>query len=298
MSLTERLRQSDLVLLDDVDTNQLYQNINQSVSAVRTSFPDDVRAVNINTDLIQSNVETFHIAADNYDTLLNNREAIHQFADNLTAIPGVKSTDIRGLPGETLSVQMEPDALARYQLQPNQVIETISRTIAPIPLGTDQGDDTIRTLTLSSYQDLDDFKATLITNTNGENVTLEDVASIEVITDAPSSLIHEDGQSVVSVTVQADDGINILNLDTPLKEAQAEADTLFSDDVTISSYFSQSTIIDEVYSSLLESLIISFIAVLVIMVLGLPITSAILVALAIPLSIIIGLIPLPYSGLI
>lgn len=285
-----------LVLSGDTDTNQLYQNINQRVSAVRTSFPDDVRAVNISTDLIQSNVETFHIAADDYETLLDNREAIHQFADSLTEISGVKSTDIRGLPSETLSVQIEPDLLARYQLQPNQVIETISRTIQPTPLGTDQPEDTIRTLTLTSYQNLDDFKATIIAQANGENVTLEDVASIDVVTDTPSSLIHEDGQAVVSVTVQADDGINILNLETPLTDAQEQADALFSDEVTISSYFSQTTIIDDVYSSLLESLIISLIAVLVIMVLGLPITSAILVALAIPLSIIIGLIPLPYTG--
>ncbi len=285
-----------LVLSSDVDTNQLYQNINQSVSAVRTTFPDGVRAVNINTDLIQSNVETFHIASFDYDTLLANRDAIHQFADNLTDISGVKSTTVRGLPGETLSVQLEPDLLARYQLQPNQVIETISRTIAPTPLGTDQREDTIRTLTLASYQDLDDFKATIIASTNGQNVTLEDVASIEVVTDAPSSLIHEDGQAVVSVTVQADDGINILNLETPLKEAQEEASVLFGDDLTIRSYFSQTTIIDDVYSSLLQSLIISLVAVFVIMVLGLPITSAILVALAIPLSIIIGLIPLPYTG--
>lgn len=285
-----------LVLSDDVDTNQLYQNINQGVSAVRTSFPDEVRAVNINTDLIQSNVETFHIASDDYDTLLENRAAIEAFSEDLTSISGVKSTDIRGLPSETLSVQIEPDLLVRYQLQPNQVIQAISQTIDPVPLGTDQSDDLIRTLTLETYQSLSDFSGTIIANVNGQNVTLEDVATIEVITDAPKSLIHENDQAVVSVTVQADDGINILNLEEPLKEAQQKAAATFSDDVSIRSYFSQSTIIDDVYSSLLQSLIISLIAVLVIMVLGLPITSAILVALAIPLSIIIGLIPLPYSG--
>lgn len=285
-----------LILDEGADENQLYQNINQKVSAVRSSFPSDVRAVNINTDLIQSNVETFHIAADHYDTLLLSREDIHAFSDDLLAISGVKSIDIRGLPDELLSIELEPELLARYQLQPNQVIETISRITQPIALGSDQTDDTVRTLALQSYDTLDAFKATIITKVNGENVTLADVSTIDIITEAPSSLIHEDGQAVVSVTVQADDGINILNLETPLQEAQIRAQSRFGDDITLRSYFSQSTIIDDVYSSLLTSLFISLIAVLVIMVLGLPVTSAILVALAIPLSIIIGLIPLPYFG--
>lgn len=285
-----------LVLSSDVDEVSLNQRINQQVSRVQSNFPDDVRAVNINTDLIQTNVATYHVLADEYETLLEARESIDVFKTDLMRINGVREINVKGLPEQYLSIQIDPEALAQNQLQPNDVIETVTRLLQPVALGSESSDGEVRTLNLSTYNTLEDFDETIITASNGDTIRLGDVTLIEVTDEDPTDLIHDGGQYAVSVTVVADDGVNVLNLEAPLAESFSNFNERLPEELSARVYFSQTEIIDDVYSSLIQSLIISLVAVMVIMVLGLPLQAAILVALAIPLSMIIGLIPLPFFG--
>lgn len=278
------------------DATTTYQAINQAINDVKGQFPTEVRSVSVNTDLIQANVETYHLLSRDLDPLLNLRPTIDQFVEDLLAINGVKGIDLRGLPGERLSVSIEPELLARYQLQPNAIIETLSETLSPTALGSEEKDGELVSLSLPGYQSLEDLNETIVTTNENGPIRLKDVTTITRDTAAIDTYIHQDGQYALSLTVQAEDGINIQSLEAPLNAATTAFEESLPPDVSLNTYFSQLNIIDDVYASLLQSLFISLIAVMVIMILGLPISSAIIVALAIPLSMVIGLIPLPYNG--
>lgn len=286
-----------VMLESGVTADTVYSNIRQVVADTATGFPTEVRATNVNTDLIQSNVATYHLLTTDQEELANLRPVIEEWEASLNDIAGVEGVQIKGLPEQTLMINIDPDALASNQMQPNEVIQSVSSALAPIAIGTETADDQIYQLSIETYQEIEDLARTFIKNDrNNDPIYLTDVATLSVENQAPTDVIRYQDQYALSLTVQANAGVNIVGLqDQITTEITALSETL-PETITVDQFFTQSTVIDEVFSNLISSFVISLVSVFVIMVLGLPISSAVLVALAIPLSIVIGLIPLPYSG--
>lgn len=287
-----------LSLNSDSNTDSVYSTIRQAVMEQAKAFPDQAQTPNVSTDVVKSNVATYHLLADSQDTLFDLRESLSEWEDTLTSIAGVENILIKGLPDQQLSIAMDPEALGINQVQPNQVITAINQAISPKALGSEQDGDTLYQLTIDSYQSVEDLNNIYIAHSASTNeaIYLKDIATINQVNTQPADIIRYEDSYALSITVQAAEGVNIEQLQ---QEITKKVDTLTEElpnDVSIDQFYTQSTVINEVYSSLITSFVISLIAVLVIMLLGLPISSAILVALAIPISIIVGLIPLPYAG--
>ncbi|SDB81724.1 Multidrug efflux pump subunit AcrB [Pelagirhabdus alkalitolerans] len=279
------------------NTEMVYNSIQQTVSEESEQFSSDVRSINVNTDLIQSNVATYHFLADSIDELLDNRDHFDEIETQISEISGVEGIQIKGLPEQTLAVNIDPDALNENQLQPNVVIERLNEALSPIAIGTEVRDETIYQLSLSDASSIDDLEQMIIGQAqDDEPIRLVDVASIELDHEPSSDLIDYEGQAAISLTIQADTGTNIVALQESIDETVTPLFDELPESISVDQYFTQSTVIDEVYSNLIQSLIISLIAVFIVMLLGLTTSSAILVAIAIPLSIIFGLIPLPFFG--
>ncbi|GGM32995.1 transporter [Paraliobacillus quinghaiensis] len=286
-----------LSLDSDVNAETVYGTIRQTVLEESATFPDNVPSSTVSTDIITSNVATYHLLADEQSTLLEMRNQVEEWENALTAINGVDAVLIKGLPDQLLSISMNNDDLGSNQIQPNQVISAINTAISPTAIGSEQKEDTIYQLSLDSYQEIDGLNDIYIgQNQRNQPVYLGDIASIQVENDAIDDIIRYQDQYALSLTVQAQEGVNIAQLQDQINVEIEQLKQELPSEVTVDRFYTQSTVINEVYSSLITSFAISLIAVLVIMLLGLPLSSAILVALAIPISIIIGLIPLPYAG--
>lgn len=287
-----------LSLESDIDAASVYSNIRQTVAEEAKGFPDEVQTPSVSTDLIKSNVATYHLLADDQATLYNLRDQLNQWEQELTSIAGVESLLIKGLPDQELKVSINPEELKINRIQPNQVLTALNNAISPKALGSQKEDGTQYQLSIRDYENIDDLQNIYITTnpSTGEAVYLSDVASINRVNQAPSDIIQYEGQHAISITLQASEGVNIEQVQQNITDKIDTLSTSLPKNVSIDQFYTQSTVINEVYSSLITSFVISLIAVLIIMLLGLPFSSALLVAIAIPLSIIIGLIPLPYAG--
>ncbi|WP_117168372.1 efflux RND transporter permease subunit [Paraliobacillus sediminis] len=281
----------------DVEASTVYSTIRQAAAEESTSFPETALPASVNTDIVTSNVATYHLLADDQASLFALRASVNEWKQTLTEIAGVEAILTKGLPDQSIAITMNPDDLGSNQIQPNQVISALNTAIAPTAIGTEQQDDGIYQLSLESYQEIDDLENVLIgQNASNQPVYLVDIASLEIADDPVEDIIRYQDQYALSLTIQAKEGVNIADLQEQIDKKIAALEQGLPSEVTVDQFYTQSTVIDEVYSSLITSFAISLIAVLVIMLLGLPLSSAILVALAIPISIIIGLIPLPYAG--
>ncbi|MFB1049689.1 efflux RND transporter permease subunit [Paraliobacillus sp. JSM ZJ581] len=287
-----------LSLDSDSDVSNVYSTLRQTISETAKSFPDEVQTPNISTDLVKSNVTTYHLLAKEQESLYSLRDQLDQWEKQLTSINGVESLQVKGLPDEQLEISVKPEALGRNQIQPNQVITAITKATSPKALGTEQQDNTLYQLTIDANESLEDLQDIYIANSvaSGEAIYLNDIASIERKNKSASDIIRYEDNYALSITVQAEEGVNIEKIQESITDKVDILTEALPEDITVDQFYTQSTVINDVYSSLITSFIISLIAVLVIMLLGLPISSAILVAFAIPISIIVGLIPLPYAG--
>lgn len=281
----------------DAEASNVYNTIRQAAAEENTAFPEGVQSTTVSTDLVTSNVATYHLLADDQASLFAIRETITDWEETLTSINGVESILTKGLPDQSITISMDPDQLASNQMQPNQIISALSTAITPTAIGTEQQNDSIYQLSLDSYQDIDGLEEVLIgQDASNQAVYLADVATIEVTDDTLDDIIRYKDQYALSLTIQAQEGVNIADLQEQITGKVNELEKELPSEITVDQFYTQNTVIDEVYSSLITSFAISLIAVLIIMLLGLPISSAILVAMAIPISIIVGLIPLPYAG--
>ncbi|KAB8127138.1 efflux RND transporter permease subunit, partial [Gracilibacillus oryzae] len=286
-----------VTLEDSKDSDSVYSAIRQTVQSVQESFPDEVMSPTVKTDLVTSSVATYHLLSEDRSNLLALRDQIKEWEESLTEINGVDSVEIKGIPDQKVLISLDQNLLVDAGIQPDQVINAISAEFSPAALGTESTDERNYLLNLAEPEDMEKINNLFIaSNQNNEQVYLSDIATINLETEALTDMITYENKAAVSITVFAEDASNITSLQNKIDQ---EVETLAEDlpaDVSVDQFYSQSTVISEVYNSLLVSLAISFFAVIVIMVLGLPISSAIVVGLAIPVSIIIGLIPLPYTG--
>ncbi len=283
-------------LADQTDTEAVYAIIRQTVQDVQQDFPDEVVSTTVDTDLVSSSVATYHLQSDDREKLLQLREQLTNWEDTLTTIPGVQSISIKGLPEQKVVVSLQQEDLMASQLQPNQVIEAIQQATSPSPLGVEKNEEQQILLHVEEVNQFDQLGEIYLPGANEASLQLSDVATISVEEEPLEDLITVGNHAALSITVFAEDGTDITSLQDNIDQQIEELTQELPDHISTEKYYSQSQIIDEVYRSLLISFVLSFISVIIIMVLGLPLFSAILVALAIPVSILIGLIPMPYAG--
>ncbi|WP_058308756.1 efflux RND transporter permease subunit [Gracilibacillus massiliensis] len=285
------------ITLDDTsNTDSVYSTIRQSVQDAQKNFPDEALSPDVTTDLVTSSVATYHLLSDNREQLYEIRDQIDTWKETITAISGVHSVSVKGLPDQKVVISLDEEELSEQRIQPNQVIETLQNELSPTALGTEKNEQQNILLNIESIDEISQLDTIPITTSNEEEVELSDVASISVENESLEDMIAYQEQAALSLTIFAEDGVNITSLQSQIDEKVTELKQELPEEVSAERFYSQSTVIDEVYTNLIISFAISLFAVIVIMILGLPLSSAILVAFAIPISIIVGLIPLPYTG--
>ncbi|RWZ60304.1 efflux RND transporter permease subunit [Halobacillus fulvus] len=284
-------------LTGDADRNTVNSQIRQIVSDTSRGFPDGVQDPSVNTNISTSAVASYHLLADSREDLYALRNDLDTWREELTNITGVDSILIKGLPEQKVSISLDNELLQDNQIAPFTILSTIQTELSPAAIGTEQEDGQIYQLIFDKYSELEELETLAVgSDENGNVLTLGDVGSIDTVDESPEDLIAYDNQSALSLTVLAERGVNISALQEQITSTVNELESTLPENITVDQFYTQSTIIDEVFNNLITSFAISFFAVIVIMVLGLPLSSAILVGLAIPISIIIGLIPLPYVG--
>ncbi|WP_181348333.1 efflux RND transporter permease subunit [Thalassobacillus sp. CUG 92003] len=286
-----------VTLEDSVNRNTVNAQIRQVVSDVSQEFPEDAQTPDVNTDLRTSAVSSYHVLGENPAQLYELRERIENWRETLTDINGVEALQVKGLPEEQLTVQLDPEALSDNQVTPSQVIEAINQESSPSAIGTEQQDDRIYQLNFPKYTEITEIEDIPVGQDAENNpVRLGQVGSVSTGIKEAEDLISYEGKPALSLTILAEEGVNITSLQQRISSHVEEWKSELPANISLDRFYTQSTIIEEVFTNLLTSFAISLGAVILIMLLGLPFSSAILVSLAIPISILIGLIPLPYAG--
>ncbi|GGF09681.1 transporter [Halobacillus andaensis] len=279
------------------DSDTVNSQIQQVASDVSSTFPEQAESPDVSQAQASSAVAAYHLLADSPEDLYELRGTIDEWEEKLSSLNGVDSIEFKGLPEQRVTFSINNEALEEYQVTPNQVLGAIEQELSPAAIGTEEENNTIYQLTFEKYNELSQYENLAVsTDENGDPVTFGDIGEISIENESVEDLISVEEQSALTMTVLAEKGVNISALQ---EDITGEVESLSNDlpsSVTVEQFYTQSTVIDEVYTNLVTSFAISLFAVIFIMILGLPLSSAILVAVAIPISILIGLIPLPYIG--
>lgn len=280
---------------DGVDRAELQSNVRQAVADATPRLPEDALAPTVNDSIGQLPVASYLLTADDPDSLQMVREELERLEERLLRTDGVTNVTIKGLPETEFVVSLDSAELAERQLAFPDVLTAINEEYKTTPLGRQTTEDGIYQLAIDNLTNVNDMGQVVVGSVDGTPVLLEDVGTVEETEKAVTDLISLDGKPAVSLTVTIEPGQDIPTLQERVDEVVvAEIGDL--NDVELVSYYNQAQAVDDIFSSLTREFIIAMIAVIVVTTIGLTFSGSLIVSLAIPLSFLIALIPLRFTG--
>ncbi|WP_353047939.1 efflux RND transporter permease subunit [Exiguobacterium sp. s122] len=280
---------------DGLNQSELQANVRQAVSDAQSRLPEEALPPTVNDSVGQLPVASYLLTADDRESLETIRGNVDQVEERLLRTSGVSGVTIKGLPETEFVVSLDSEALGERQLAFPDVLTAINEEYKTTPLGRQSTEDGIYQLAIDSLTNVNDMDQVVVGSFEGEPVLLADVGTVEEAPKTVTDLVSLDGKPAVSLTVTIEPGQDIPTLQERIDEVVAsEVGDL--DSVELVTYSNQASAVDAIFSSLTREFIIAMIAVIVVTTIGLTFTGSLVVSLAIPLSFLLALIPLRFTG--
>ena len=278
----------------DVATN----DVRDKLDMVESALPDDVE-----------NPIIFKFGTDDIPIVLlsvtanESTNALYKILDDKVANPlarisGVGAVSISGTPIRELQVYCDPYKLEAY----GQTIESISSIIAQenrnTPGGSiDIGSNTYSLRVQGEFTDAKQMLDLVIGSKDGKNIYLRDVARVEDSIEERAQETYNNGIKGGLVVVQKQSGANSVNIAKKIQDKLPEIQASLPSDVKLGIIVDTSTNILNTIDSLKETIVITFLIVMLVVFIFLGRWRAtFIIILTIPISLIASFAYLLASG--
>jgi hydrophobic/amphiphilic exporter-1 (mainly G- bacteria), HAE1 family len=227
---------------------------------------------------------------------------LRQFMDDvvkqrLERIPGVAAVDIWGGLQREIQINLDPDRIIAFGLPLDSILQSIREANVAVPAGTierDHRDITLRTP--GQITDLDELRGIVVAVNDGVPVFLEQVAEIDDSHQRITRLVRIDGEPGIRLAVRKQSGTNTVDV---AQRVLAEIDRINEtvSQVELIPLLDTSAFIQQSINNVSRSVLAGgSLAVLVLLFFLRNIRSTLVVATAIPISIIATFSLIYFSG--
>ncbi|OED33535.1 multidrug transporter [Planococcus maritimus] len=281
-----------LEIEDGIEPDGLINSIQQQAQRAAGSFPDQAQDISVEKLDLTFPLVSYMFYGDE-EELAQLEEPLAKLSDEVEAVSGVAGTQVKGLNGEQVVIELDGDALAENQLQPFEVLQSLQQANQPLSLGTHSDGEQQFVLTVQQSQGIEKLRELQVGQTA---VPLADVASVELTEVQADDIVTFEGESSVSYTVFLQTGQDVPSVDDRVSEVIDGFNEDLPAGISAERYVSQAENVNEIFSTLYISLLIAVLAVLIVTTAGLTLYGAFAVALTVLASVLIGLIPIPSLG--
>ncbi len=281
----------------NTDPKKKYDELVRQVNSTRSRLPEGITRLDI-VEWTSSDVAILQLAffSDSASYRLLETQA-DELKKMLERLPGVKKVEIDGEQRQEIRILPDPVKMARMHISFDQVADVIRSNNANIPGGEMVVDGKRFNLQSSgSYADLDEIRNTVVQSWQGRVIYLRDIAQVMLTTQDPEYLARYKGHRAVWLTVMQKDDYNIFDLKKALQPLVEEFRQGLPEHVTLAVVFDQSVWVKHRIGGFLSNLLQGIVLVSLVILLAMGLRSSLIVALAIPLSLIIGVGFLDLSG--
>ncbi len=221
-----------------------------------------------------------------------------EIVNPLARLEGVGSVTIAGASERVVQVYCDPMKLESYGLTLATVAQVIAADNANIPAGQiDLGTRTNSIRVQGEYADPLEMAHIVLASVAGRSIHLSDVATIKDITAERQQENYTNGQSGAIIVINKQSGGNAVAISELVREELPRLQKNLPSDVRISYLIDTSSFITNTINSLQDTILITFIVVMIIVYIFLGRSSAtFIVVLTIPVSLIGTFIYLMASG--
>lgn len=280
-----------------VSVETKYQDIIREVNAIRSSLSSDISYIDIyKADPSDVNILQVALMSENASFRQLKDEA-EKLKENLEKIIDLKHVKISGAPEEEVRIDLQLNKLAALKIPLNVVLGSIQSETLNIPGGSvSSGTQSFNIKTSGKYIDLSDIENTVIYNGNGKLIYLKDVASVSFKNQTQTHITRLNGHRSVLVHAAQKAGGNISQTQKKYLQTLTEFEAQLPPNIKLVKHFDQA---DNVHRRLygLGKDFLFAIGLVLLTLAPLGLRASIIVMIAIPLSLALGLVGLNAFGI-
>ena len=240
------------------------------------------------------------IMAATADQSINALEKIldEKVATPLTRVNGVGTVSIAGAPKREIQVYCDPNKLEAYGLSIDMISSMIAAENRNIPSGSiDIGSNSYSLRVEKEFSNANDLMDIVIGHRNGMSIYLRDVATIVDGIEERYQEAYINGQQGAQIVIQKQSDANTVNVINGIKKEMKNITKDLPSDITIIPVIDSSDTIVSSINSLKETILITFLIVMLVVYLFLGRWKAtFIIILSIPISLLASLMYLWVTG--
>jgi len=284
---TEGISQVQLAFEWGKDLEEATNDIRDRLDRVLGRLPDDITRPMIR----KFDLSAFPIMNIGVSSNLNPMDLRQMIDDQvkyrLERVPGVAAIDVWGGLNREIHVDLNADKLKALGISTNAVLLALNQENRNIPAGLyEKGNLDVLVRTQGEYRDLDEIRRTVITTRKNAPIQIQDVAKVEDSWEEVRQLIRIDGKPGLRVAISKQSGANTVDVAEDVLAEMARIN-LDLPQIHLIPIMDTSKYIKASISNVGNSIIIGgMLAVIILFVFLRNVSSTLIIATAIPISII------------
>lgn len=280
-----------------VDTDKKHDEVIQQVNSIKPNLPSDIYYLEVFKWSV-SDVAMMQLALVSDDASYKElKEEADKLIKDLKKGSGVKKIKINACPEEEVRISLDFEKMAALNIGLDQVENAIKSNNANIPGGSIEiGDKSFSINTSGSYQSLEELKNTVIHSYNGRLIYLKNIAEVNFLYEDNRYFAGYNGHNAIFISLQPKEGRNVFETTEEIEKYIIAFDENLPEDIQLEYVFSQADEVGDRIQGFLSNLYQGMFLVGVVVLLALGIRSSLVVIIAIPLSIVIGLSLVDMAG--
>jgi multidrug efflux pump len=281
----------------DVKVDVAKQKVKDAVDKAKTDLPTDLTK---EPDVLEVSFSDFPImfvnVSGNYDGIKLKSYA-KKLQDKIEELPEVNKADIAGAPEREIQVNVDKFKMEASGITFTDIANAISNENRDISAGNIKIGNMQPTIQVKGqFITVNDMKGIVIKNIYGQPVYLDDIAQVSDTVKEKESYSRINNKNVVTLQIVKRAGENLINTSDKVKaivEEMKRVELPKDLDVTITG--DQSSQTRTSFNDLINTIIIGFILVLMVLMFFMGVTNAFFVALSVPLSVFVAFMFLPLA---
>ena len=286
----------------DIQTEVAKQKVKDAVDKARSDLPTDLTSEPDVQEFAFSEMPIMFVnVSGNYDGIKLKQYA-DKMQDRFEELSEINRAEIVGAPEREIQVNVDPYKMTAAKVSFMDIENAIARENMDVTGGQIEVGNMERTLRVKGqFKTVEDMKSIVVrSSARGASVNLRDIAELKDTIKEKESFARLDGQNVITLNIVKRAGENLINaadkIKAIVKEMQEKED--LPADLRVEFTGDQSKQTKTSFNELINTIIIGFILVLIILMFFMGVTNAFFVALSVPLSVFVAFLFLPVANAI
>jgi multidrug efflux pump subunit AcrB len=286
----------------DVKTELAKLKVKDAIDKARTDLPTDLTSEPNAQEFAFSEMPIMFVNVSGDFSGMQLKAYADKMQDKFEELSEISRAEIVGAPEREIQVNADPYKMQAAQISYTDIENAISRENHDITAGQIETDGQKRTLKVKGQftSALNLMDIVVRSSARGSVVYLKDIAEIKDTVKDKDSYARLDGKNVVTLNIIKRAGENLITTAEKVKDivAQMKKDEELPKDLNVVITGDQSKATATSFNDLVNTIIIGFVLVLVVLMFFMGVTNAFFVALSVPLSIFVAFLFLPVADAI